>query len=37
MINIKVDLGSVIKQGVEKYLQDQGIDWRNEQEKGKKK
>ena len=30
-------MGAVIKQAVEKFLEDQGIDWRNEPEKPKKK
>ncbi len=30
-------MGSIIKQAIEKFLQDQGIDWRKEPEKKPKK
>jgi len=30
-------VGAVIKQAVEKFLEDRGIDWRNEPEKSKEK
>ena len=30
-------LGAVVKQAVEKFLEDRGIDWRNEPEKSKEK